>query len=417
MSNSLAIATVTAGLEQMLTPIIQKTVTNAKIAFGRPDSTDNQTPQVNVYLYQVTPNAAYRNADLPMRRADGTLVVRPQAALDLHYLFTFHGDDSKLEPQRLLGAVATKLHAQPLLSQQNIASALTQHSDFLATSDLANQPENIRFTPTMLNLEEFSKLWSAFFQVEYSLSAVYQASVVLLNSDEETPRAAPPAEARNLYLTPFRAPHVDRVVSQAGADQPVLASSALKIEGSQLSGDQVLILIDGQELAPSSVTPAQILLPALLPAGIRAGLKGLQVIQKMAMGVPLAPHRGFESNVAPLLLRPTITSAAAVAAPTTQGGTNVTLQLVPNIGAGQRAVLLLNNMPAAPSASFTSPPVVAAADAASVVINIGAGITSAGLPAPVPPGTYLVRVQIDGAESPLSFSGGAFIGPTLVVPS
>jgi Pvc16 N-terminal domain len=414
VSNSLAIATVTAGLEQMLTPIIQKAVTNAKIAFGRPDSSDNQTPLVNVYLYQVTPNGAYRNADLPARRSDGTLVTRPQAALDLHYLFTFHGDDTKLEPQRLLGAVATKLHAQPILSQQNISSALTQHSDFLAASDLASQPENVRFTPTMLNLEEFSKLWSAFFQVEYSLSAVYQASVVLLNSDEETPRTAPPAQARNLYVMPLRAPSIDRVVSQAGVDQPVVAGSALQIDGSQLSGDQVFILLDGQELAPSSVTDTQILLPPL-PVGIRAGLKGLQVIQKIAMGTPSAAHRGFESNVAPFLMRPTITSATAVAAPGTQGGTNVTLQLSPNIGAGQRAILLLNNMPAAPLASFSSPPVVAAADAVSVTINIGNGVIGTGVLAPVPPGTYLARVQIDGAESPLTFAGGAFTGPTVVV--
>jgi hypothetical protein len=416
VSNSLAIATVTAGLEQMLTPIIQKAVANAKIAFGRPAATDNQTPLVNVYLYQVTPNAAYRNADLPTRGSDGTLMNRPQAALDLHYLFTFHGDDTKLEPQRLLGAVATKLHAQPILSQQNINSALNQHSDFLAASDLANQPEKVRVTPTMLNLEEFSKLWSAFFQVEYSLSAVYQASVVLLNSDEETPRAAPPVQARNLYVQPLRPPNVDRVVSPSGIDQPILAGSALQIDGSQLSGDQVFILLDGQEIPPTSVTDTQIQLSAL-PAGLRAGLKGLQVIRKIAMGAPAAAHRGFESNVAPFVLRPSITSATAVTAPATQGGTNVTLQLTPNIGIGQRAILLLNNMPAAPPASFSSPPVVATADAASLTINIGGGVTAGGVLTPIPQATYLVRVQIDGAESPLTFTGGAFTNPTVVVPA
>jgi hypothetical protein len=412
VSNSLAIATVTAGLEQMLTPIIQKAVTNAKIAFGRPDSTDNQTPLVNVYLYQVTPNAAYRNADVPTRGPDGTVVNRPQAALDLHYLFTFHGDDTKLEPQRLLGAVTTKLHAQPILSQQNINGALTQHSDFLATSDLASQAEKVRFTPTMLNLEEFSKLWSAFFQVEYSLSAVYQASVVLLTSDEETPRAAPPARSRNLYVLPVHVPHIDRIVSPSGVDQPIVAGSALQIDGAQLRGDQVSILLDGQEIPPSSVTDSQILLSAL-PAGTPAGLKGLQVIQKIAMGTPPVGHRGFESNVAPFVLRPTVTGATAVTAPAAQGGTNVTLQLTPNIGAGQRAILLLNNMPAAAPASFSSAPLVATANAASMTINIGAGIKASGVLAPVPPGTYLVRVQIDGAESPLAFNG---TDPTVVVP-
>jgi hypothetical protein len=214
VSNSLAIATVTAALQQLLTPAVVNAVGLAKVGFARPDATDSKTPLVNVFLYQVTPNAAYRNADIPTRRSDGSVSRRPQAALDLHYLFTFHGDDSQLEPQRLLGAVATTLHAQPLLSRQDITKALGQYS-FLAASNLADAVEHIRITPTSLSLEEFSKLWSAFFQVEYSLSAVYQASVVLLESDDVA-QEAPPVQARNLYVVPFRWPAIDRVISQAG---------------------------------------------------------------------------------------------------------------------------------------------------------------------------------------------------------
>src|SRR5215469_16224450 len=140
MSNFLAIATVTAALQQILQTPVGNAVALAQVGFNRPDPTNTTAPLVNIYLYQITPNAAYRNADLPTRRADGSLVQRPQAALDLHYLFTFHGDDSKLEPQRLMGAVVTTLQAQPLLSQQNITAALNQYG-FLATSNLANQVE------------------------------------------------------------------------------------------------------------------------------------------------------------------------------------------------------------------------------------------------------------------------------------
>jgi Pvc16 N-terminal domain len=59
-------------------------------------------PAVNVYLYQVTPNAAHQNNDAPTRRSDGTLTQRPQAAFDLHCLFTFHGNDATLQPQLLV---------------------------------------------------------------------------------------------------------------------------------------------------------------------------------------------------------------------------------------------------------------------------------------------------------------------------
>src|SRR5262249_39700964 len=152
-------------------------VPNAMVGFSRPDAGngEQQAPLVNVYLYQVTPNAAYTNTDLPARRSDGTLVKRPQTALDLHYLFTFHGNEDQLEPQRLLGAVASVLHSQPFLSRDAILKA-GQFFGFLADSGLENQVERIRFTPTALSLEEFSKLWSVFFQVEYNLSAAYQAS-------------------------------------------------------------------------------------------------------------------------------------------------------------------------------------------------------------------------------------------------
>src|SRR5271170_3260799 len=234
MSNYLAIATVTGALYQILIGPVQTAVSGATVGFRRPDRTSGQegTPHVNAYLYQVTPNAAFRNVHLPTRRADGTLVKQPVAALDLHYLFTFHGSDDQLEPQLMLGAVAGTLEAQPLLSPQNIQSATTNFS-FLNTSDLANQVERIRFTPTALSLEEFSKLWSAFFQVEYSLSAAYQASVVLIQSDD-TPQEALPVQARNLYVTTFRQPTITQVISQAGATLPILPSSTLVIQGTQL---------------------------------------------------------------------------------------------------------------------------------------------------------------------------------------
>ena len=140
MSNHLAIATVSAALQQVLLTPVSQAVGNAAVGFSRPDASNQQTPLVNIYLYQVTPNAAYRNADLPTRRTDGSLAQRPQAAFDLHYLFTFHGDDSLLQPQLLLGAVGSTLHAQPLISSAAIAKAIGDFN-FLSTSNLADQVE------------------------------------------------------------------------------------------------------------------------------------------------------------------------------------------------------------------------------------------------------------------------------------
>ena len=48
---------------------------------------------MNVYLYRVSPNPAWRNQDLPTR-ARGPIVDRPLTAIDLHYLLTFYGDEA-----------------------------------------------------------------------------------------------------------------------------------------------------------------------------------------------------------------------------------------------------------------------------------------------------------------------------------
>jgi hypothetical protein len=398
MSNYLAIATVTAALQQVLLTPVGNAVVGAKVGFSRPDAGSSTTPLVNIFLYQITPNAAYRNADLPMRRSDGSLAQRPTAAFDLHYIFTFHGDDTKLEPQRLLGAVATTLHAQPLLSADNINNAAITFG-FLAGSGLDSQIERVRFTPTGLSLEEFSKLWSVFFQVEYSLSAAYQASLVLMESDD-TPFPAPPVLERNLYVLPFESPYISAVVSKDG--NPITVTSTILVQGTHLRAPNTFILIEDQELIPATASDTQLSLA--LTSTLHAGVKSLQVLQKLDMGTPAAAHRGFESNVASFVLCPTVSSATGVLATT---GTDVTLNLVPNIGIGQRIVLLLNNVTSPPTA-YASSSVLSTADSSSIVVNI----------ANVPTGTYIVRVEVDGAESQLTFNSVTHVleGPTVSMP-
>ncbi|HWC95655.1 MAG TPA: DUF4255 domain-containing protein [Candidatus Sulfopaludibacter sp.] len=409
MSNYLAIATVTAALQQILQPAVKQAVGGASFGFSRPTADGSpKTPQVNVFLYQVTPNSTYRNHHVPGRRADGTLVKRPMAALDLHYLFTFHGDDTALEPQRLLGAVVTALETQPVLTADNIASATnaTSKFPFLANSGLDQQVERVKFTPTALSIEEFSKLWSAFFQVEYSLSVAYQASVVLMESDV-TPQEALPVEASNLYVVPFRWPQITSVISQAGQDAPILPGSTLQILGQQLRGVDTVVLIGGTEQVPASVTDTALTLP--VPSSVRAGVQSLQVAHRMAMGTPETVHRGFESNAAAFVMHPVITNATAALSPDSTPATkitNITVQLTPNIGPGQRALVMLNVAGSDPPLAYASPAVVASADSNQVVIPI----------LNVPAGNYAVRVQVDGAESLLAMAGGQFSTPQVTTP-
>jgi hypothetical protein len=188
MSNSLAIATVTAVLRDMLQEAAGTAVPGATVTTRRPEAVKDggqNKPIVNIFLYLVNPNPAWRNTDITIRYPNPErLEKRPQSPLDLSYLISFYGNELELEPQRLLGSVVSAIHARPRLSPQAIRSTV-ERENYLRDSDLefqVAQIENITLTPIGLSLEELSKLWSVFFQVPYALSVAYQASTVLIES-------------------------------------------------------------------------------------------------------------------------------------------------------------------------------------------------------------------------------------------
>lgn len=185
MSNSLAIAAVTATLRQLLQPAIQRAVPGAQARSVRPDlvAADRTTVGINVFLYQVEPNGTHRNNDLPTRTDSGLLQARPRAALDLLYLISAFGADDTFEPQRLLGATVATLHAWPLLPAAEIAAAIAAESPTLSSSDLAQQGELIHITMEPLSTEALSRLWSIFGTIPYNVSVAYRVSVVLVEAD------------------------------------------------------------------------------------------------------------------------------------------------------------------------------------------------------------------------------------------
>jgi hypothetical protein len=408
MSNFRAIATVTATLAlEVLQGGASAAVPGANVTMTRPDGVTGGTPgaRVNLYLYQVTPNTGWRGNDLPTRNSNGDLVQRPRVALDLHYLLTFYGDEAQLEPQRLLGSIALAMHAKPMLTRDMIRSTIVNPAFlFLAQSDLADEIESVKLTPLPLSLEELSKLWSVFFQTQYTLSITYQATVVLIEG-EETPRAALPVLEREIFVVPFRHPTIERIRSQAGENEPVVANSTLVIEGKQLRGEVTQIRIGGSDLMTlQEVSDSQIIFPlaSMQPAGsLRAGVQAVQIVQPMMMGRPRVPHVGVESNVFALVVRSTIT---AINLPDT---THITLDIDPAVGKAQRVLLLLNEIKdKAPEAyTFMAEPRNTDVNALTIPIS---GVKA---------GDYFVRLQIDGAESLLDLNPASpEFGPKVTIP-
>ncbi len=204
MSNALAIAHVTQALALLLASNVGPEFDEAvKVEPHKPPTEPPDHPTLNVFLYQVTPNTSMRNNDLPTRASDGTLVTRPAAALDLHYLISAYGDETTLVGQRLIGSVVRTLHEIPILPKDVIEE--TGQLPHLADSDLAEAAQRVRFVPTVMDIDETSKLWGMLYQTPYSLSVVYQATLVLIDGREK-PVPAKPVERPDVRVLPFGAP-------------------------------------------------------------------------------------------------------------------------------------------------------------------------------------------------------------------
>ena len=409
MSNALAIATVTETLRQILDAVVGATVGGAHATALSPDSPEEALPAkgVNIFLYQVSPNPALRNADLPTRAADGTLLRRPQAALDLHYLLTFYGNDATLDQQRLLGAVSLALHANPVLPRSMI-QFVQANTAFLNGANLAQQPELVRFVPVNFSLEELSKLWSFLLKIDYVLSAAYMASVVLIETDDAVPPPPLPALLANIVALPFNQPVITQIVAAQDQNAAIVANSQIALIGRNLSPPAegtIQVVIGGIAQTPSMVMPTRV--TVALPSGLAAGAQTAQVVQSLDLGVPPVPHPGVgaQSGIAAFVLHPVIQAVIAETGIGSPPGTGIEVMLNPVVRAGQRAVIQLLSM-AQPAISHLFDGGTIAGDTSAVTFAVP-GLAS---------GTYLVRVLIDGAESPLVLdpSGGP-IGPSITV--
>lgn len=450
MSNALAIASVSFVLVDLLNNglidrDISSSIGDVIVSALPPDKVDamqqDGKSQLNLFLYNVTQNQGWRNIDYPSFDASGDRINNPPLALDLHYLLTAYGAE-QYHSEILLGYGMQLLHETPVLPRAAIQlslSAPTQVSEGssslptgllnLFTSGLGNQVEQIKIWPQTLTTEEISRLWTAF-QAKYRSTAAYQASVVLIQSQTSTKKALP-VKRRTVKALPFNKPVISQVISISNAsppiegDQAILPGYSLVLLGSQLQGaDGTIIVIGGEEVIPAAadVTPMRIVVA--IPADCPAGNQTVQVVQPTLTGIPPVDHNGFSSDLSTFTLCPVIQQITLTSGISTITGLPVdliNLTLNPPVRATQTVLLMLNQLspavspPVAPLAysfmaeppySLLSPPALDPPPSATVSIPYS-GVAS---------GTYLVRVQVDGAESQLSQDvNGVFNGPQVIL--
>ncbi len=391
MSNSLAIAAVTATLRNLLQQGLTADLPDASVTTKPLDKARNSNDngnQVNLFLYQAEPSPAWRNMDMPRQVKPGETGL-PPLGLNLYYLITAYGqNDDDTFSQRLLGRVMSIFHDHSLLGSAEIKAATETE---LPESDLHEQVERVRITSQPLSLDEMSKLWTGF-QIQYRLSTTYQISVVLIES-------TCPAKTPLPVLT--RGSDDEGVAAQADLTPPfpTLESvglpnnqpsgrlgDALTLSGYHLVGDSVVVrfmsrrltqAIEVSPLAGGTATEITVQLPDE-PANWPAGFYTLAAVVSRA-GQPDRTTNELPLSLAPGIVDITPNPAAR------DGSCNVTLTVTcnPEVRPEQRAALLLGNRE-----------ILAGAHPAQTN-------TLQFLVTDAPPGEHFVRLRVDGVDSML----------------
>jgi len=431
MSNVLAIAAVT----QLLKDLINDTLINGNVsqALGAdftvtalpPDRVvaDNgdQSTQLNLFLYRISPNGALRNEDLPTRDRDGRMTQRPRLALDLHYIVTAVSGQ-ELHAETLLGYAMQLFHENPILGRETIRAALElatiddilpQAFDPIRASELADQIELLKITPRTLTMDDMSKLWTAF-QASYRTTVAYDVSLVLI--ERELPTRSPlPVLSRGGLTNPVTgrdpgvvvrpdllAPVPTVTAAQPGDGHPVMRlGGTVVVTGFNLDsggpGAEVTVrftepgsalVLAAAPQAPAAPHRLVVQLPAITPvapgspvegtvndpASWRIGLYFVDVEVRRADG------RVMVSNALPLALAPASTPSAVAAGP----GVDITMSCAPPIRPGQTLAVL-----AGQQMQVLSSPITAAVDATATFTGLATGTE-------VP-----VRLRVDSIDSPV----------------
>jgi hypothetical protein len=255
--------------------------------------------------------------------------------------------------------------------------------------------------------------------------------VVLIESKKSTSSPLPVQE-RVFYTIPFKQPVIDEILSQIvtidinnlevigpiRANQRITVGDILVIRGKQLKRDPIAVLINGELFTPNEVDVSDTEVRIKIPASLKVGTLGVQIGHFIEMGAPSENRIAAESNLMAFVLSPTISNFLLndVTGNIAIGfSANLSMKVNPGVYKGQRIMLLLNELNAVlgenpKSYSFILP--------ASALPDEGGSVTGITFPIlEVKSGDYLVRMQADGAESPLSRdTSGAYVGPTITIP-
>ncbi|WP_420120979.1 DUF4255 domain-containing protein [Nakamurella sp.] len=425
MTTSLGIAATTAVLRQLL----QNEVTAANVAGSiggsvtvsalPPDRIDvaNEKAQLNLFMYQVRPNAGWSTTAFPSHDGSGRRLTNPPLALDLSYMLSAYGAKD-FDSEILLGLGALVLHQTRVLSRDLVAGtfsggALPPDLTLLATAGLDSQEELVSLSMEPMTVDDLSRLWQVFGE-KYRPSIAFQAHVLLLRGADAASAPGPPVSRARLATSTSINPTISAV-------QPVIVTAGptatITLVGTGLLAPGAVARFGtgaSVPATPPSSTPSRVVAP--LPSALLAGLNTVRMVLPSLFESD--ERGGPESNTVPFSLRPAFAVDGGGArvitftppGPGSSASTTLTVQLVPPVARRQEVTLLLNEVGApagtvAHSYTFSAPS--RQDDPADTTDTIAFAVTG------VNRARYLVRVRVDGAETELTTTGGVYDQPSV----
>lgn len=380
--------------DRMEVPPMPSGFTTVPVTIGTPDEDDDaDVPRVNLFLYRVTENRFFKNQEIP-GHGHPAAYGRPPLTLDLHYLITAYGrtkesgaqfSDETLA-QWLLGSAMRVLHDYPVITED----LENGDGDPILDTSLLGEFEQVKLCLEPLSLENVAEVWTAL-TLPFRLSAAYTVSVVQIES--QGPRRYPkpvgplPDAGPRVTAVTFSPPKIDQLRvrrQELPADarpSPVpyaRIGDRLVLLGTAFVKEETMVRIGPLEIAPEAdpgITNERLEVTIPDDDELQPGAQPVRVYRQVQLGEPPEDRPGFYSNLSVFMLVPRVAGVAVAAGTVTITGSRLFQEHRPC------QTILGDVIIEADDYSTASP-------------------TSISFPLPaLAPGTYAVRVRVNGAES------------------
>jgi len=331
MATERALQLVSLTLADLLRDRMQRQ--DVTFTFSRPISAQGNggaRARLNLYLYQLLENPAFRNEEPPNQAVPGQHGT-PPLALSLFYLITSYGAATEIRPpenappfpqdslveldaQFILADAMRVLHDSPIISR-NTPRLRAAVPPQILDPGLQEEFESLRIVPRQLSIDELTKVWTAF-KEDFQRSVGYEVTIVRVRRPRQV-AANPPVLQRNIPVLPQVSPSI----TLALASDTAAADTHIYFTGTGLADPSTRIQITDAARQGFPPDPVQ-LVPAADAAGAYFVLPSanatLQPGPKYVQAVITAPPPGVRpvaSAPVPLALLPAITNLAPTHGP------------------------------------------------------------------------------------------------------